>query len=186
MEKNVYDDREFIDFYFEMVKDYDNSFVVNNFKNYVKKGCSVLELGMGPALDYDALKDEYNFTVSDTSQIFIDIFNQNHQSKAINVCAKSIDVNEKYDCIFSNKVLQVLEDDEIKESFINQHKALNDNGVIVHCIWIDEKEEKKESNYTTLKKLNEFIKDLFTIVDIIHYSEMEDDDSIILVAKKIE
>ncbi len=185
MEKNVYDDREFIDFYFEMVKDYDNSFVVNNFKNFVKKDSTVLELGMGPALDYDSLKDDYKITVSDTSQIFIDIFNEKHQNKAIHVCAKSVDVKEKYDCIFSNKVLQVLENDEMKESFVNQHKALNDNGLIFHCIWIDEKEEKQESNYTTLKKLEQFIKGLFTVVDIVHYSEMEEDDSIILIANKI-
>ncbi len=184
MEKNIFNDKEFVNMYMSMLEDYDNSFVVNNFKKFIDNKLTILELGIGPALDYEALHQTYNITASDTSEVFIEMFNKKYNSTALNVCAKYINVEKSFDCIFTNKVLQVLNDEEMKESFINQHKTLNNDGIIFHCIWIDENEGEHESNVITTSKLKSFIDDLFEIQQLIPYSEMEENDSIILVAKK--
>ncbi len=184
MEENVFNSIEKAKSYIDMLEGYDNSFVITNFKAHIDRNCKVLELGMGPALDYDSLKDEYDITVSDTSDAFISLFNKKYDAIALNICVKDIEIDEKFDCIFTNKVLQVLNDDEMKESFINQYNALNDNGMIFHCIWIGEGYDDCPSNYTSIDKLEKILMGLFTIDKIIAYSEIKQDDSIILVAKK--
>lgn len=184
MEKNVFNSLKKARSYIDMLEGYDNSFIVSNFKAHINQNCKVLELGMGPALDYDSLKDEYDITVSDTSDAFIKLFNEKYDDTALNICVKDIVIDERFDCIFTNKVLQVLNDDEMKESFINQYNALNDKGMIFHCIWIGEGFEDCSSNYTSVDKLEKMINSLFTIEKIITYSEIEQNDSIILIAKK--
>ncbi len=184
MQDNIFNDEKFVKEYCEMLVGYNNSFVVNNFKKYVPENLKVLELGVGPGLDYDTLKDNYNITPSDTSNVFLEMFNKKYENKAIYLCAKDLDTTDIFDCIFSNKVLQVLNDQEMKESFINQYKILNNKGLLFHCIWIDEKNRNLDSNYTTVSKILNITKDLYDIIEIIHYSEMEENDSIIFIARK--
>ncbi len=185
MEDNIFDSKEHASKYIEMLRDYDNSFVISKFSNYISRDLKILELGMGPALDYENLREKYDITVSDTSTAFIEMFNEKYNEAALNICIKDIEVDETYDCIYTNKVLQVLTDAEMKESFINQYRTLNDDGIIFHCIWIGDGYEECTSNYTSISKLKEMTAGLFTIEEIITYSEMEEGDSIILIARKL-
>lgn len=184
MEKNVFNDRKRANEYVEMLEGYDNSFIISHFNNNVEKGSKVLELGMGPAIDYEMLRDNYQITVSDTSEAFIEMFREKHNQEALNICVKDIIVEDKFDCIYTNKVLQVLSDEEMKISFINQHRVLENNGMIFHCIWIGEGYEDCTSNYTTVEKIMEMIDGLFFVERIVEYSEIDSNDSIILIAKK--
>lgn len=48
--------------YIEMVEGYDGTELINVLKNYLPKGSSLLELGMGPGKDLDLLKKTYSVT----------------------------------------------------------------------------------------------------------------------------
>ncbi len=184
--KEVYNDEKFVEQYYEMIKDYDNTFVIEQFKKFVPKNFTVLELGFGTGIDYLALREQYNITISDYSSAFIKKFKEIHNVDALQLDAKTINITEKFDCIFTNKVLHVFSNVELEQSFINQHRVLNNGGLIFHTFWYDESGVADEyKNNVNKKALNKLLNTKFELVDTVIYSEMETDDSILVVARKI-
>ncbi len=91
---------------------------------------------MGTGADYLTLKADYQITSSDYSQTFNDKFHEKYDDEILKINALSMEgVNEKYDCIYTNKVLQVLEYDQIVQSIAKQVYCLTSKGMLVHSIW---------------------------------------------------
>jgi len=101
--------------YIEMAKGFDGRELIEILKEFVPEGASVLELGIGPGLDLKILNAYYKVTGSDTSKYFRERLSKMHpQIKIIELDAKNININQKFDCIYSNKVLIHLTDEEIE------------------------------------------------------------------------
>lgn len=93
----------------------------------------------------------------------------------------------KFDCIYSNKVLQHLTRDELKDSFKRQRDTLNDNGLLFHSLWHGNTEEIFNGlrfSYYTKDLLKDVFDDGFEIVEMNLYTEMETDDSLYVILKK--
>lgn len=183
-----FNNEDFVKNYVKMIDemDYDNSLIVNTFKENIKKGAKVLELGMGPALDYTDLKDLYDYTLSDSSKAFIKIFNENNKEQAIQLDAVTIDIDDKFDCIFTNKVFQCLDLINIRKSFERQHEVINKNGIVIHSFWLKTEEKKDDiSTLLSLTDIRSILKGLFQIEKTIIYDEMNESDSVLIVAKKV-
>ncbi len=178
-----FNDKEFVEFYINMVKDYDNTFVVENFKKEIPLNSKVLELGCGIGLDYCTLKDFYNVQASDYSDVFLEKLKEKYNDNFIKIDALTIDINETFDCIFSNKVLQVFKESDMKKSFTRQHELLNDKGLIFHCMWFG-KSDHDDVTYVTEDILKNILNGLFEY-KLIKYSEIEENDSVIVIGKKI-
>ncbi|MEN2258794.1 hypothetical protein AAIB48_14300 [Paraclostridium benzoelyticum] len=52
---DFFKNKENVDKYIEMVKDYDGTWLINKIDDYLEKECSLLELGMGPGTDLQIL-----------------------------------------------------------------------------------------------------------------------------------
>jgi len=183
-----YDSVENVNQYIEMAKGFDGRELIKILKKYVPEGSSVLELGMGPGVDLEMLSKSYDVTGSDNSIIFIERFRHLHSSfKLIQLDVNNIKCNITFDCIYSNKVLHHLTDDELRASLLQQRNVLANGGVLFHTFWLGEKTEEMEGmlfNYHTADSLRNLIGDLFDVEEIQSYREMDDNDSLYIILRK--
>ncbi len=186
---DYFNKRENVDLYSSMMQNYDNSFIINEVKKILPQNSSLLELGMGTGVDLISLSQYYSVIGSDYSPLFISDFKQKSN---LNVCvlnAVTIDINKKFDCIFSNKVLQHLSIDDFSISLVNQSKHLTKNGILFITLWHGEHREEFECNgalrfvYYDEKTLKKLLPNTIQLENIILYSEFEKDDSIIIILK---
>ena len=101
--------------------------------------------------------------------------------------AVSLDTDLKYDGIYSNKVLHHLKDDELIASAKRQDEVLNSNGIICHSFWKGEGSEIFKGlfvNYHSVVTLTKAFKNYFEILSIDDYNEFDDNDSLLLIARK--
>ena len=140
-----FDDEKNVKDYIKMLENYDYKpmVLINILKKHLKKGSTILELGMGPGQDLDILRNYYKVTGSDSSQIFLNMYKKKHpESDIIRIDARDIRINRKFDCIISNKVLIHLTKEENISSFKQQKNILNPNGILFHTFWYGTKTEK--------------------------------------------
>ena len=173
--------------YIEMVEGYDGAELINALKGYLPKGSTLLELGMGPGKDLDMLKKSYVVTGSDSSQIFVDRYKKAHKGTDVTLLdAVTINTEEKFDCIYSNKVLHHLKQSGLSKSIYRQKAVLNDGGILFHSFWHGDKEEEHQGLlfvYYLEGQIIDIVKDDFEILGIEKYTEMATDDSFYIVLK---
>lgn len=179
-------DKEMVANYCKMMEEYDNNYILNIFCEKIPKHATVLELGFGTGSDYLYLKDFYQITASDYSQEFINVFKQSHNDKILTLDATTIKVEEGYDCIYSSKVLNSLEEDQIIQSLKRQYEVLNPGGYIFHTLWYgDKKEDDSLIDKQTLIRILELD---YEFVEFNYYKEAEfidsQYDSIIIIGRK--
>ena len=176
--------------YIEMTKDYSGREMVEYLREYLERGASLLELGMGPGRDLDMLREVYDVTGSDSSQVFIDLYREQHPSaKLLKVDAVTMAVDKPYDGIYSNKVLHHLSTEDLTRSVLAQANALASDGIIFHTFWRGDSVEFYEDLrfvYYEKADLEQLFSGLFDIRVMEYYDEEEADDSILLIAKKKE
>jgi cyclopropane fatty-acyl-phospholipid synthase-like methyltransferase len=184
-EKNVKD-------YIKMIEDYDYDpmVLINILRKHLKKGSTLLELGMGPGQDLDILKNYYNVTGSDSSQIFVNRYKKSHpESDIIRIDARDIRVKRKFDCIYSNKVLIHLTKEQCEDSLKQQINILKLNGILFHTFWYGTKTEKYQDllfTYYTEDELRNMVKNDYNITCMERYTEDKKDDSIMIILQRKE
>ncbi len=183
-----YDEEKNAEQYIEMATGFDGRNLIEILKKYVPDGASVIEIGMGPGVDLRILNECFKVTGSDSSKYFINRFNQKHPDiETIYLDARNIEINRKFDCIYSNKVLIHLNDSEIEQSLEQQKRILNEEGILLHSFWKGDEPENMEGmlfNNLSEQRLRAIIKDRFQIIEMATYREMKDDDSIYIILKK--
>lgn len=184
---SFYEDKENVDKYIEMCKDYDGSNIYELLKKTLKEGKSVLELGTGPGFDIPFLKKHYQVTGSDFSDEFLVRCKEKYPHiNFVKIDAKNIDINEKFDCIYSNKVLHHLTKDELSSSLSAQAGLLSSDGMIAHSFWMGEEDQVMEGllfTYYRKEVLLGIISENFEVVTTLSYQEFEKDDSLFVIAK---
>ena len=181
-----YDDEETALQYIAMADGYDGRELVEVLKLHLPVGASLLEIGMGPGVDLNLLKTHFEATGSDHSQFFLDRYRgSNPDSDLIQLDAVELDTERVFDCVYSNKVLHHLTDEELTKSLRRQKQILSDKGLIMHSFWrgtgVDEHHGLKFV-YQTEDTLRSIVGGVFNVVDIVVYKEMEDDDSLYVLA----
>jgi cyclopropane fatty-acyl-phospholipid synthase-like methyltransferase len=183
-----FEDKKNVDDYIQMAKDYDGRQNIAHLSNFLSSGSSILEIGMGPGKDLEILSKDYKVTGSDISNIFLDIYREKHpNARLLLLDAISLETNLKFDCIYSNKVLHHLSDKELKQSFQRQHKLLNPKGILCHTIWYGNKKVMAKNevfHYYTEKNLEPLLKNRFRTLSTQRYTEMVENDSLLLIVQK--
>ena len=183
-----FDSEKGVDEYLKMAEGYDGLELIKILQDLLPEKSTVLELGMGPGKDLDILSKTFTVTGSDSSQIFLDRYKkQNPDVDLLKLDAVTIPTDRTFDCIYSNKVLHHITRDDLKKSFQRQKEILNPNGIAFHSFWKGDKDENYDDLLFTkyqIDGLKEIIGDLFDILTIKVYAEMEKDDSIFVVLNK--
>lgn len=173
--------------YIKMADGYDGQELIAELQTHLKPASTILELGMGPGKDLDMLKVHYTATGSDLSQLFLDRYSAtNPEADIIKLNAVSIDTDRHFDAIYSNKVLHHLNDEELATSIARQADVLNAGGLVMHAFWYGGRTEEiagMSFHYHNEDYLQRAFADRFAIVKMERYVEMEDEDSIYVVAR---
>lgn len=183
-----FDNEDNVNTYIKMVEDYDGEALMSVLHSHLDKKSTLLEIGMGAGKDFDILKKDYEVCGSDFSTIFLDIYKKKHpEADLVLLNAVTMNIDRKFDCIYSNKVLQHLTKDALYSSAENQIGALNDGGLIFHTFWYGEGAETYDGLLFTFYKENELrsiFEKNFEIIDLCRYTEEEKDDSIYIIGKR--
>lgn len=181
--------RKNVDLYTNMMKGYDNSFVIGQVEKILPQNSTLLEIGMGTGLDLISLSQKYNVVGSDYSRFFVEDFKLKSDLEVFVLDAVNIDIDRKFDCIYSNKVLQHLSKDEFRSSLISQYEHLNKDGIIFLTLWYGEYREEYESDgqlrfiYYNEKAIENIIPKQLKIENVVLYSEFDYNDSMIVVLR---
>ncbi len=178
--------------YIKMVDGFDGRELIEVLNKHLPAGSTVLELGMGPGKDLDILKEHYQATGSDNSRVFLDFYRKRHEKADLLLLdAVTLDTSRRFDCIYTNKVLQHLETADLKRSLKRQLDLLNPGGLVCHSFW--KGSLRKEFRgllfvHYTEDDLKELFRKGFEILEMESYWELEEEtehgDSIYLVAKR--
>lgn len=183
-----YDDMANVEAYMSMAEGYEGGDLIEVLRQYLPDGASVLELGMGPGKDLDILKNYYKVIGTDASQLFIDLYKKTHPDVGVMVLdAVTLAINQRFDGIYTNKVLQHLTSEELNSSILKQAEILKDEGLVFHSFWYGKGEEDYEGLrfvYYTEMQLKKAFNKSFEVVRLHRYTEMEANDSIFIIGKK--
>lgn len=187
--QNFYEDSKNVDSYIEMAKGYDGAEIVKQLAELLRKDAGVLELGMGPGVDLELLSTHFEVTGSDLSMEFINRYrNRYPEADLLQLDAIYLNTERKFDCIYSNKVLHHLTLTELEKSLLHQTMRLNEGGMVCHTFWKGTEEKEIEGMYFKYHEIDG-LKDVFEMnYDILvceEYTEMETNDSILVIAKVI-
>lgn len=188
MAQDYYKTKESVEEYIELAKDVNGIGLIEKLKDFLTPNSSLLELGSGPGTDWKILNERFNVIGSDNSQEFLTHLRTNNpHGSFLNLDAITLNTEEKFDGIYSNKVLHHLTDEELSSSITRQAALLNSNGIICHSFWKGEGSEIFKGlfvNYHTEQALRSYFESYFEILLIEAYNEFEDNDSLFLIGKK--
>jgi len=182
-----YNDPVKVDEYERMCEGYDGSELYDVLQRHLKDGLTLLELGCGFGADIDFLRKKYTVTGSDLSDEFLLRTKKKYTDVTfVKLDAVTIKTEHVFDCIFSNKVLHHLTQENLRKSLMRQQEVLAKNGLFAHTFWLGDKEFTMEGMlfiFHNKENLISLISEYFTIVDMYDYKEFEEGDSIFVVAK---
>ncbi|MGB0851246.1 MAG: class I SAM-dependent methyltransferase, partial [Bacteroidia bacterium] len=112
MEDRYYHTKESVTKYIQAAKGFDGKNNIEKLKNVLATNSKLLELGSGPGSDFKILNKQYQVTGSDYSIEFVQHLNSTYPNDPfLQLNAATIDTDQKFDGIYSNKVLHHLTDD---------------------------------------------------------------------------
>ncbi len=188
MTEEYYKTKESVNEYIRLAKDVNGGELIKKLKKILPLNSTLLEIGSGPGTDWNILSKDYNVVGSDNSNEFLShLISENPKGNFIELDAVTLSTEDKFDGVYSNKVMHHLKDNELTDSVNRQFDVLNANGIICHSFWKGEGSEIFKGlfvNYHTMDSLKVFFENHFEILLIEEYAEFEGGDSILLIGKK--
>jgi trans-aconitate methyltransferase len=188
MNGEYYRTKESVEEYINLAKDVNGRQLIEELEKFLPADSDLLEIGSGPGTDWNILNKKYNVIGSDNSKEFLNhLISKNPDGEFLEVDAVTIQVNNRYDGLYSNKVLHHLKDDELVNSIKRQYEVLNPRGIICHSFWKGEGSKIFKGlfvNYHKEKNLKDFFSENFEILSLHSYPEFEEGDSLLLIGRK--
>ncbi|WP_422083777.1 class I SAM-dependent methyltransferase [Ulvibacterium sp.] len=183
-----YKTKESVEEYIRLAKDVNGKQLIEKLQHILAPESTLLEIGSGPGTDWKILNRSYHVIGSDNSTGFLNhLRTENPGGTFLELDAISLRTLERFDGIYSNKVLHHLKNHELADSVKRQYEVLNTRGVICHSFWKGEGSEIFKGlfvKYHTKESLEEFFGRYFKILSIESYAEFEQGDSLLLLGIK--
>ena len=188
MPDNYYSTKKSVEEYIKMAEGYNGKGLIDKLKKFLPSQATLLEIGSGPGTDLEILKKDFIVTGSDLSKEFLKYLNTRMpRVEFLELNAVTLLTDKTFDGIYSNKVLHHLSDSELSTSIKRQYETLTPGGIICHSFWKGEGSEyynKMLVNYLNSKKIERLLKNYFDIHLLESYTEFENNDSLLVIAKK--
>ena len=169
---NCFENIEIVEKFLKRHKNYDGR-VALILRSYLKKNAKVLNIGLNDGKDYEVLDTWYDTVAIESSQHLIDIYKKKNKNALISNCDDvKLDLDKKFDCIFTNKFLNRMTLLELKESLVNQANLLEEGGKVFHFFCDGEGELLLGGvmlNLFTEADLKEIMPETFEIVKVSKY-----------------
>lgn len=162
--------------------------IVNLLDEYLLDQSKILKIGSKTGSDLVKLSKHYQITGSAHEIGDVEVL----QAKHPNIRIKHLDIfaltiKEKYDCIYSNKILAALTPDELATSLITQANHLNEEGIILLTLPYGKEPFEKDNQVIqayTETTITQFIPDSLQIIMLDSYYDKAKDDSLLVILKK--
>lgn len=183
-----YKTSESVQEYINAAKGFSGKDIIEKLKEITASNSTLLELGSGPGTDWKILNEYFDVVGSDFSDEFLKHLKKEFpKGKFINVDASSLEVNMKFDVIYSNKVLHHLSNNQLMNSIKRQSELLNSKGIVCHTIWEGKGDEVFNDlfvNYHTKEELESLFSNNYEVLFLEGYKEFDEGDSLLLIARK--
>jgi trans-aconitate methyltransferase len=183
-----FDTKEGAQEYLEMAKGHDGRELIEKLSDHLPRGSTVLELGMGPGTDLGLLSKRYEVTGSDNSTLFVEKYREaNPGADLMLLDAVTLETDRRFDCVYSNKVLQHLQREDLERSVPRQAEILSDDGLLAHALWHGDKIEEHGGlhfQFYLESDVGEIFGAYFDVVLMERYEELEPGDSIFVILRK--
>lgn len=188
MAEGYYHTKESVAEYVHLAKDVNGKELIEQLEEILPKGSSLLELGSGPGTDFKILKETFKVTGSDYSVEFINHLKSVHPNdEFLHLNAATLETEQRFDAIYSNKVLHHLSNQDLEISIKRQHQILNVGGIVCHSFWKGEGNEVFKGlyvNYHSEAAIEKAFEPYFETVSISLYNEFEEGDSVLFIGRK--
>ncbi|HAA12175.1 MAG TPA: methyltransferase [Cytophagales bacterium] len=188
MSQAYYHTPESVAEYIQLAMDVNGQELIDQLKPRLSLGAHLLELGSGPGKDWEILSQDYTVTGSDLSLEFLKHLRVVHpKGQFLELDAATLATDQTFDGIYSNKVLHHLTDEDLAKSAVRQAAILNHGGIICHSFWKGDDSETFKGmfvNYHNEAALRGFFGEPFEILTLAPYTEFEEGDSLLLMARK--
>ncbi|MFY0642845.1 MAG: class I SAM-dependent methyltransferase [Bacteroidia bacterium] len=188
MKSHYYKTKETVDEYIKLSKGIDSLKLIEKLKQFLPDKSKLLEIGSGPGSDWRILSQNFITTGSDYSNEFIKRLNIKFpDGQFLMMDAVTLESEESFDGIYSNKVLHHLNNDELLKSIERQCDILDSKGIICHSFWKGEGSEFFKGlyvKYHSKSSLTDYFGVNFDILLLEEYQEFEPNDSLVLIARK--
>ena len=185
---DLYNTPEGVEDYVSMAEGYDGRDSVAVLTEMLAPGSRVLELGMGPGVDLGLLAERFDVVGSDRSQAFLDRYRSSHPDIELLVLdAVTIDIDQRFDAIYSNKVLHHLTTDELALSLVRQTALLEPDGLLLHGMWFGEGTEDHQGMFCQNHTCESFLALSPAALELDRcepYAEFDKNDSFRIVLRK--
>ncbi|MGL1889374.1 MAG: class I SAM-dependent methyltransferase [Reichenbachiella sp.] len=185
---SYYHTKESVQEYIQLAKNISGDKLIEQYLPHLTPESRLLEIGSGPGTDWSILKKAHKTIGSDYSLEFINHLNINYPNGTfIELDAITLDTSLSFGGIYANKVMHHLKDDQLNKSIKRHYEILNKKGVICHSFWKGEGSEMFKGmfvNYHNESSLRKSYEKYFEILVLEEYKEIEENDSILLIARK--
>ncbi|MGB1032264.1 MAG: class I SAM-dependent methyltransferase [Flavobacteriales bacterium] len=188
MTNKYYHNKESVQEYINAAKDHNGAELIKVLRQFLSEDSRVLEIGSGPGSDWKILNRYFNAVGSDNSKEFLNhLLDYYPSGRFLELDAITLEVDELFDALYSNKVMHHLSDDDLQNSIRRQCEILNPNGIVCHSFWKGEGSELFKGlyvNYHNEKEIEQAFEWGFDVLLIESYTEFEADDSVLFIGKK--
>lgn len=190
---SFFDTDEGIETYAQMCEGYDGRALVERLVTLRGEGGELLELGMGLGKDLELLAPHFEVTGTDASGAFLRRYRAQPGALDVElleldaVSFAGLDEARRFDVIYSNKVLHHLEREALKRSWARQALHLRSGGLAFHAFWHGEGDKEFSGMrfcYYTRESLAASLPHEFELELCERYTEMEDEDSMIVALRR--
>jgi SAM-dependent methyltransferase len=183
-----YQTKKSVEEYIALAKGHDGKQIIARLKEYLPIGSRLLEIGSGPGTDWKLLQKHYHVIGSDNSKEFLKYLRASlPEGEFIELDALSLNTKDRFDGIYSNKVLHHLEDEALIQSVRRQYEILRPGGIVCHSFWHGQDSEIYNEmfvNYHTDEGICKLFGTYFEHKLIRFYKEFEKGDSFLYIGKK--
>lgn len=173
-----------------LIEEY-NHRIVNLLDEYLLDHSTILELGSGNGADLAKLSKNYQVIGLDISKENIQKINEKYPELEMRLIdVREMDIDGKFDCIYSNKLLSYLTKEELTKVLEMKANHLNDEGMILMTLnYGDYREEQDQENnlinsYYTEFDISQLVPESLRIDLIDSYAEEEKEDSLLVILRK--
>ena len=189
MNNEYYTIQSSVDEYIKLAAEVNSKAIIEKFKQVVPLNAEVLELGSGPGTDWELLNEVYETTGSDFSEVFLAHLKAKYpDGNFIQLNAISLAIEQQFDAIYSNKVLQHLTVKELEASIQRQAALLKKEGIVCHTVWKGKGNEQFKGmsvQYYQKEDLEQLFQPYFKVLNLECYTEFEEEDSLCIIAQKL-
>lgn len=184
-----FDDEHNVESYLQAAKGHDGAALIERLKAFLPAGSRVLELGMGAGKDIALLAQAgFKPTGSDASSVFVEKYRKEHgPDSCLQLDALTLETDQRFDAIYSNKVLHLLSEEESVASLKRQAELVEPGGILFHSFWVGEGTEQygeMRVQLHTAKSLAAQLPEGLSFEDANSYAEMEEGDSFWIALRK--